>query len=137
MESSKIFNSAEYRTRIVHEFFYGELTLGEQIKIFFPFKQPNEFCDIPLEQMASKIVDHDLPCSCVDNLIIRPDGIEANFNTNQATTWGKARSVYYTSIKIFFEDDQKLKVPNNIGALVYNPDKAQVTLEVYGTLRMP
>lgn len=130
----KVFNSAEYKTRFTTEVSYGELVSGATVKLFLPFKNPNELCDIPTNQLGSKIVDYIINCPCSDGFSIREDGIEVNFNSGRADT-GVERGPYWSTIRLFLEDDKKLKVPNNIGQLVYNPDKANVTLELYGTIR--
>lgn len=133
----KVFNSSEFRTRVQTDVFFGELTVGEQKKLFFPFQAPNEYCDIPTDDLSGKVEDFSIDCHCMDLFKILQDGFELNFNSNNAQIMGKKRWAYYASMRVFWADGLPLKVKNNLGQLVHNPEKAQTVLEVFGTVKLP
>ena len=134
---TKVFNASEYRTRLTTEMFYGEIQKGTIEKLFLPFKQPNEYCDIPAHEFAKQIVDYNPLCSCVtrDEVVIKDDGIEISFNTNNAHA-PLPRQAYLAEIRLHFKNPEtELYIRNNVGSLVLNPDRTNIVITVFGTIK--
>lgn len=131
----KVFLSSEYRSRIEHSVCFGEMAKSEEPrKIFFEFRQPNELCDIPISTFKESVVFWSSGCGCLQDIIVRENGIEAQFYPGKAHIQ-KERESYWSTITVYFKDNNELYVTNNVGQPVLNPDKAQVELVVYGVVR--
>lgn len=131
----KIFLSSEYRSRIEHSVCYGEMAKSEEPrKLFFEFRPPNELCDVPLSEIKDRIVFWSTGCGCLQDIVIRENGVEAYFYPGKAHI-NKEREAYWAYFTMYFKDDKELYAMNNIGQPVLNPDKAQVQMEVYGVIR--
>lgn len=132
---NKVFLSAEYRSRVVHSICYGEMAKSEEPrKLFFEFRQPNELCDISVSELKESVVFWATGCGCIQDIVVREDGIEAYFYPGKANI-SSERESYWAFFTMYFKDNNELYVNNNMGQPVLNPAKAQVQLEVYGVIR--
>lgn len=135
--ADKIFLSAEYRSRIEHSICFGEIAKTEEPrKLFFEFRPPNELCDIPTHELKDSIVFWDSGCGCVQDILVRENGIEATFYPGKAhIDANKERDSYWAFFTMYLKDNNELYVTNNMGQPVLNPLKAQVQMQVYGVIR--
>lgn len=132
-------NNHDFRTRIEGALSFGEVkVVGEQRKLLFRYKEPNEYQDTPIAQFPDEVEFMRNNCGCSSSSV-KDDGIEVVYeyqgglSEEDFKAYG-GRVPYETSVTVFFKDGKPLQIRNPMGQMIDNPHKARVYLMLYGVL---